>query len=107
MERGGFLKNNGGDGSQVTMALSAVVSDHNSAIVDGIDGKFVFIEIGVGFNTPTIIRFPFEQMTYNNDDAVLIRLNLDYPQAIEENKDKTISFEEDVEEILDYWLSRI
>ena len=46
-------------------------------------------------------------MTYNNDDAVLIRLNLDYPQAIEENKDKTISFDEDVEEILDYWLSRI
>ena len=40
MERGEFLKNNGGDGSQVTMALSAVVSDHNSAIVDGIDGKF-------------------------------------------------------------------
>ena len=75
--------------------------------LNGIDGKFVFIEIGVGFNTPTIIRFPFEQMTYNNDDAVLIRLNLDYPQAIEENKDKTISFDEDVEEILDYWLSRI
>lgn len=40
MERGESLKNNGGDGSQVTMALSAVVSDHNSAIVDGIDGKF-------------------------------------------------------------------
>ena len=75
--------------------------------LNDIDGKFVFIEIGVGFNTPTIIRFPFEQMTYNNDDAVLIRLNLDYPQAIEENKDKTISFDEDVEEILDYWLSRI
>ena len=73
----------------------------------GIDGKFVFLEIGVGFNTPTIIRFPFEQMTYDNSDATLIRLNLDYPQAIPENKDKTISFDENVEEILDYWLSRI
>ena len=31
----------------------------------------------------------------------------DYPQAIPENKDKTISFDENVEEILDYWLSRI
>ena len=72
-----------------------------------IDGKFVFLEIGVGFNTPGIIRYPFEQMTYNNDDATLIRRYLDYPQAIEENKDKTISFDEDVEEILDYWLSRI
>lgn len=78
-----------------------------SDFLNGIDGKFVFLEIGVGFNTPGIIRYPFEQMTYNNDDATLIRLNLDYPQAIPENKDKTISFDENVEEILDYWLSRI
>ena len=75
--------------------------------LDNIDGKFVFLEIGVGFNTPGIIRYPFEQMTYNNSEATLIRLNLDYPQAIPENKDKTISFDENVEEILDYWLSRI
>lgn len=75
--------------------------------LDNIDGKFVFLEIGVGFNTPGIIRYPFEQMTYNNSEATLIRLNLDYPQAIPENKDNTISFDENVEEILDYWLSRI
>ncbi len=75
--------------------------------LNNIDGKFVFIEIGVGFNTPGIIRYPFEQMTYNNPEATLIRLNLDYPQAIPENRDKTISFDENVEEILDYWISRI
>ena len=75
--------------------------------LDNIGGKFVFLEIGVGFNTPGIIRYPFEQMTYSNPDATLIRLNLDYPQAIPENKDKTIRFDENVEEILDYWISRI
>lgn len=75
--------------------------------LENISGKFVFLEIGVGFNTPGIIRYPFEQMTYSNPDATLIRLNLDYPQAIPENKDKTISFDENVEEILDYWISRI
>jgi NAD-dependent SIR2 family protein deacetylase len=83
------------------------MNDNYSNFLNKIDGKFVFLEIGVGFNTPGIIRYPFEQMTYNNDDATLIRLNLDYPQAIPENKDKTISFDENVEEILDYWLSRI
>ena len=55
--------------------------------LDNIDGKFVFLEIGVGFNTPGIIRYPFEQMTYSNSEATLIRLNLDYPQAIPENND--------------------
>ena len=83
------------------------MNENYNNFLKSIDGKFVFLEIGVGFNTPTIIRYPFEQMTYNNSDATLIRLNLDYPQAIPENKDKTISFDENVEEILDYWLSRV
>ncbi|WP_407377178.1 SIR2 family NAD-dependent protein deacylase [Methanobrevibacter sp.] len=83
------------------------MNDRYYDFLHNIDDKFVFLEIGVGFNTPGIIRYPFEQMTYNNDDATLIRLNLDYPQAIPENKEKTISFDENVEEILDYWLSRI
>jgi hypothetical protein len=83
------------------------MNDNYSKFLKNADGKIVFLEIGVGFNTPGIIRYPFEQMTYNNDDATIIRMNLDYPQAIPENKDRTISFDEDVEEILDYWLSRI
>ncbi len=37
----------------------------------------VFIELGVGFNTPTIIRFPFEKMMRENDDLQMIRLNMD------------------------------
>ena len=68
--------------------------------------NLVFLELGVGFNTPTIIRYPFEQMTYNNKNATLIRLNRDYPQSIPENKDKTIGFDEEISEIFDYWLSR-
>ena len=31
----------------------------------------------------------------------------DYADAIPQNKEKTISFDENVEDILDYWLSRI
>ena len=71
------------------------------------DKNLVLIELGVGFNTPTIIRYPFEQMTYNNPNTALIRLNRDYPQAIPENKDKTISFDEEISEILTYWNQRI
>ena len=72
-----------------------------------IDGKVLLLEIGVGFNTPGIIRYPFEQMTFDNPDITLVRINRDYPDAISQNKDKTISFDEDVGEILDYCLSRI
>lgn len=71
------------------------------------DNNVVFLELGVGFNTPVIIRYPFEQWTYDNENATLIRLNKDYPDAIKENESKTIGFDEDINEIFDYWLSRI
>lgn len=38
--------------------------------------KGVLMELGVGFNTPTIIRFPFEKMVQENKDLSLIRLNM-------------------------------
>ncbi len=69
------------------------------------DKKIVFLELGVGFNTPVIIRYPFEQMTYENPNATLIRLNRSHSNAIPQNKDKTISFNENISEIFDYWLS--
>ncbi|WP_296887978.1 NAD-dependent protein deacetylase, SIR2 family [uncultured Methanobrevibacter sp.] len=71
------------------------------------DNKVVFLELGVGYNTPSIIKYPFEQWTYDNKNATLIRINRDYPDAIKENESKTISFDEDMDEIFDYWLSRI
>lgn len=61
----------------------------------------VFLELGVGFNTPTIIRYPFEQMTYRNPKAVLIRLNKDYPDAIAENRHRPLSFGEDVSMVIE------
>ncbi|MDE5865687.1 MAG: Sir2 silent information regulator family NAD-dependent deacetylase [Lachnospiraceae bacterium] len=39
--------------------------------------KGVLLELGVGFNTPTIIRFPFEKMVRENNNLSLIRLNKD------------------------------
>ncbi len=37
----------------------------------------VLLELGVGFNTPAIIRFPFEKMLEENKNLSLIRLNRD------------------------------
>ena len=61
----------------------------------------VLLEIGVGFNTPGIIRFPFEQMTANNVKTTLIRINKDYPNPMLEIENKTISFDEDTNKIIE------
>jgi NAD-dependent SIR2 family protein deacetylase len=62
--------------------------------------NIVYLEMGVGFNTPGIIRFPFEQLTYQNNNATLIRLNRDFPQGVEENRNRTIAFVEDMAKIV-------
>ena len=65
------------------------------------DKNVVLLEIGVGFNTPGIIRFPFEQMTNNSKKTTLIRINKDYPSTMLEIKNKTILFNEDTNEIIE------
>ena len=62
--------------------------------------RTVLLELGVGYNTPTIIRFPFERMVYENKDVFLVRINTQHPGAIPENAVKTLSFDEDVAEVL-------
>jgi len=62
--------------------------------------RIVYLEMGVGFNTPGIIRYPFEQLTYQNNNATLIRFNRDFPDGAEENKSRTITFTEDMTEIV-------
>ena len=40
-----------------------------------VDRKTVLLELGVGFNTPTIIRFPFEKLTRQHGNISLVRLS--------------------------------
>lgn len=63
--------------------------------------KLLLIEIGIGFNTPAIIRYPFEKMTYLSKDTHLVRINKDYPIYPQELVGKAISFDEDIDIILD------
>lgn len=44
---------------------------------EAINEKLVLLELGVGFNTPTIIRFPFEKLVREHENISLIRLNLE------------------------------
>lgn len=64
------------------------------------DKKMVLIEIGVGFNTPGIIRFPFERMVEENEDTYLVRINKEYPSAILDINDKLVPFNENVSKII-------
>lgn len=54
-------------------------------ISDNINKKLVLLEFGVGFNTPSIIRFPFERLA-SYDNITLIRVNeMDFISYYEES----------------------
>ena len=55
--------------------------------------KVVFLELGVGFNTPTIIRFPFEQMAANWPRATLVRIGRSRAAVPAWLKDKGIALD--------------
>ncbi len=83
------------DANFVQDAAWYVASENYTSFLAKIsESNVVFLELGVGFNTPGIIRFPFEQMTHQNPKATLIRINLQYAQGAEENKNRTIAFNE-------------
>ncbi len=65
-------------------------NNYEKFINDNKNKKLLLIELGVGFNTPSIIRFPFEEMCFNFNDTKLIRVNDRYLDMAWEIKDKAI-----------------
>lgn len=60
------------------------------------DKKTVLLELGVGFNTPTIIRFPFEKLMREHQNMSLIRLNLDEAVVPEAFGERAVGINEDM-----------
>ena len=64
------------------------------------DKWLLLLEFGVGFNTPVIIRFPFEQMAAQFPDTTLVRFNRDYPELSIQGVKSYMVFTEDVNRIM-------
>ncbi len=62
--------------------------------------KVLFLEIAVGFNTPTVIKYNFWHMTYEWKNAVYACLNYGEAYAPDEIKKKSICINGDIGEIL-------
>ena len=60
--------------------------------------KIAFLELGVGSNTPGIIKYPFWQMTYSNSCARYICINKGEALVTEEIKCRSICVNGDIME---------
>ena len=69
------------------------------------DKKKLFLELGVGGNTPVIIKYPFWQMTYKDPEAVYATVNKGQAFAPEEIRDRSICADMDIGEAVKCLLS--
>ena len=62
--------------------------------------KILFLELGVGNNTPAIIKYPFWQMTLKNKNALYACINQGEAYAPREIADRSICINGDIGEII-------
>ena len=60
----------------------------------------LFMELGVGYNTPVIIKYPFWKMTVQNPNAVYACLNFGEAYAPDEIKEQSVLINGDIHEVL-------
>ena len=64
-------------------------------------GKVLYLELGVGMNTPAIIKYPFWRRTYENPNATYACVNYGEAYAPGEIRDRSILLDADIDAALD------
>ena len=62
--------------------------------------KILFLEFGVGYNTPVIIKYPFWQMTAKNPNAIYACINQGQAVCPQEIEQRSICMNADIGQIL-------
>ena len=63
-------------------------------------GKILFLELGVGYNTPIIIKYPFWQMTAKNPNAIYACINQGQAACPQEIERQSVCINADIGQVL-------
>ncbi len=69
--------------------------------LNGHDGKILYLELGVGYNTPSIIKYPFWQMTAKNPKAIYACVNYGEAVCPEDIREQAICIDGDIGTVID------
>ncbi len=64
-------------------------------------GKILFLELGVGYNTPGIIKYPFWQMAAQNPDATYACVNYGEAVCPEDIREQSICIDGDIGQVIE------
>ena len=68
---------------------------------DNANEEILYLELGVGYMTPGIIKYNFWNQMKKNKKAKYVSINLEESQAPEEIKDRSLIIAGDIDEIID------
>jgi len=79
----------------------AAAARYQRFLQDHDDRHILFLELGVGGNTPSIIKYPFWRMTMENPHAVYACINYGDAFAPKEITDRSITIDGDIGEVIE------
>lgn len=80
---------------------------YNKWLQGTLNRKLCILELGVGLRFPTVIRWPFEKVTYFNQKATLFRVHSKLYQTTQEIKERSEAIQSDPIEFLNKLSNRI
>lgn len=63
--------------------------------------KILFLELGVGYNTPVIIKYPFLRMTAGNPKATYACINMGQASTLREIEERSILIDGDIAAVIE------
>lgn len=75
-------------------------SKYENFLKNSDNSKILFLELGVGFNTPSIIKYNFWRMTLNNKKSVYASINLGECYSASDIEERSICIDADISEVL-------
>lgn len=72
---------------------------YQSFLNDNINKNILFLELGIGYNTPAIIKYPFWRMTHQNENANYVCINSEKIDCPSEINNKSLCIKHDINEV--------
>lgn len=77
--------------------------DRYKKFLDEAENKnILFLELGVGYNTPAIIKYSFWDMALKNENSIYVSVNLNDSYAPDNLKERSICINDDISKVLEY-----
>ena len=75
--------------------------NYQKFLEDNKNKKILFLELGVGWNTPVIIKYPFIRMTHQFNKAYYVCINKGDNYVPDEIKSKSLIIDDDIKKIIE------